>query len=493
MVATIRHRRRSRLPLGGRSADPRDGADAEGRTAGRACRAIAFGVSSLHPSLDSAHNGTGGPRAGPRKTTTLHDEATTAETLGHRRMRQSTPMTTRRGGRPSQVRPRPPSSGRPAPVATRPRPPVPGRLASHRKIERGPGIALPFRLLMGVAVAALGIGVLLIANGGLGKVAAAFGTTFNGFISDLTRTPPPSAPDLVVSAPPTLEAPTEPYTNQPTVDLVGLVPAAVAGQANTRIRIYLAIGKGDPGVAIEIPVGTSQHFLVPGIALSPGTNTFTATIVGPTDLESEHSAAVSYILDRAKPKITISSPKANAIVNARSVQIVGLTQGRSTLSIRNATTNATVAGAADAKGAFAIALPIGTGSNTIIVTATDPAGNVNATSVAVRRGTGVLKANLTASFYQVRLNKLPQSVDLFVTVNDPDGRALQGASVTFTLAIPGVPAITSSTLTTSNTGKASFTTTIPRGSSAGQCSVTVIVQTRDFGDTTDRTVITIRH
>jgi hypothetical protein len=58
--------------------------------------------------------------------------------------------------------------------------------------------------------------------------------------------------------------------------------------------------------------------------------------------------------------------------------------------------------------------------------------------------------------------------------------------------VPGVPAITSSTLTTSNTGKASFTTTIPKGADAGQCSVTVIVQTAKFGDTTDRTVITIQ-
>jgi hypothetical protein len=114
------------------------------------------------------------------------------------------------------------------------------------------------------------------------------------------------------------------------------------------------------------------------------------------------------------------------------------------------------------------------------------------TSVTVRRGTGALTANVSASFYQVKLSKLPESVQLWVIVTNPDGLALQGASVTFTLAVPGVPAITSSTLTTSNTGKASFTTSIPKGATAGQCSVTVIVQTTDFGDTTDRTVIAIQ-
>jgi hypothetical protein len=413
-------------------------------------------------------------------------------TLGPRRVRQSMPMTTRRGGRPSQVRPRPPSTGRPAPVKARPRAPAPDRLASHRRIERGPGIALPFQLLAGVAVVALGIGVLLVANGGLGKVAAAIGSSFNGLVADLTKTPAPSAPELVVADAPTLEAPDEPYTNQPTVDLTGTVPAAVVGQTDSKIRIYVTIGDGNRGVAIEIPIGTSQHFLVPGLTLSKGTNTFTATIIGPTDLESDSSAAVSYILDTTKPKITISSPKADAVVNAKTVSVAGKTQARSTLSLRNVTTNATVAGAADANGAFSIAVPIGTGSNKIQVTATDPAGNVNATSVTIRRGTGKLTADVTASFYQVRRSMLPESVRLEVSVTDPDGRPLLGGSVTFTLAVPGVPAIASSTLKTGSNGRTSFTTTIPKGATAGQCSVTVIVHTTNLGDTTDRTVITIQ-
>jgi hypothetical protein len=339
---------------------------------------------------------------------------------------------------------------------------------------------------------ALGIGVLLVANGGLGKVASAIGGTFDGLVADLTKTPAPSAADLVVADAPTLEAPDEPYTNQPTIDLTGTVPAAVVGDATSKIRIYLTLGGGNRGVAIEIPVGTSQHFLVPGLTLSKGTNTFTATIVGPTDLESESSAAVSYIFDTTKPKITISSPKANAVVNGKSVQVAGKTQARSALSLRNTDTNTTVAGAADANGAFSIAVPLGTGSNKVQVTATDPAGNVAVATVTVRRGTGKLTANVSASFYQVRLSKLPESVRLQVTVTDPDGQPVDGAAVTFTLAVPGVPAIASSTLRSGSNGRASFTTTIPKGATAGQCSVTVIVHATNLGDTTDRTVITIQ-
>lgn len=400
-------------------------------------------------------------------------------------------MATRRGGRPPQVRPRPPSSGRAAPVKARPRAPAPGRLATHRKVERGPGVALPFQLLLAAGVLALGVGVLILATGGFGKIVGAIGTTVNGFVNELTATAVPSIAPITAADAPVLEAPEEPYTNQATVDLIGTIPALVAGDTTSRIRIYVAIGDGQPGVVTEVPVGASQHFLVPGVTLSPGTNTFTATIVGPTDLQSEASAAVAYILDKARPKITVSSPKDNAIVNAGTVALVGQTQSRSAMSARNMSTNATVTGAADSKGAFNLLLPIGTGTNQIQITATDPAGNIGTATLAVRRGTGALTAKLTASFYRVRLSKLPERVNLFVTVTDPDGRALAGASVTFTLAPQGIPVIASGLRMTSATGKATFPTTIPRGATAGQCQVTVIVETKDFGTTTSTTVINL--
>jgi large repetitive protein len=358
-------------------------------------------------------------------------------------------------------------------------------------VERGPGIALPFRLLLVVAVAALGVAVLLVATGGVGKVATAIGSSFSGFVTDLTATPLPSPSDLDTSDSPVLESPEEPYTNQPTVDLQGTIPADVAGKTDSRIRIYVAVGDGAPGAITEIPVGDSQRFLVPDIALSSGTNTFTATILGPTDLESEASAAVTYILDTSKPRVTVSSPKANSVVNSKTVKIVGQTQGRSAISARNASTNQTVGSTADGKGGFTVVVPLGTGTNSIQITATDPAGNPNTATLVVRRGTGALTAKLAASTYSIRVSKLPEPVTLTVTVTDPDGRALAGAHVTFTLTVPGVPAIASGQLITGSNGRATFSTTIPKGGSKGQAQATAIVDTTDFGETTDRTVINL--
>jgi hypothetical protein len=364
-------------------------------------------------------------------------------------------------------------------------------MSSHRRVERGPGLALPFRLLLIAAVAALGVGVIVVASGGLGRVVTAIGSSFEGFVADLTRTPAPSPTDIVAADAPTLEPPDEPYTNQAAIDLEGSVPSEVVGATGTKIRIYVAIGKGERGIAKEIPVGATAAFVVPRVTLSPGANTFTATIVGPTDVESEQSAAVTYVYDRVKPKITITSPKNDAVVNARAAKITGQTQGRSTISIRNLTTNATVTGEADGKGIFNVSVPIGTGTNEIQITVTDPAGNQNQTSISVRHGTGKLVARVTASDYTVSQKDLPESVRLTVTVTDPDGRPLPGANVTFTLAVPGVPAITSSVLSTGADGRVSFTTTIPKGASRGVCQVTAIVETAALGNTTDRTVINI--
>ena len=344
---------------------------------------------------------------------------------------------------------------------------------------------------MVVAVLALSVGVLAVASGGLNRVGAVVGGTVEGLLADLTATPVPSVAPIDVSSAPTLEAPEEPYTNQRSVDIVGTIPTAAVGMADSVVRLYVAIGDGEPGTVAEMPIGTTPRFLFPDVALSKGGNSFTATIIGPTDLESEASATVTFVLDLNKPKVTITSPPNNGVVNARSVNLKGTTQGRSALSARNVTTNATVTGTADGKGAFSLVVPIGNGSNKLELTATDPAGNVTKAAVTVRRGSGALTANLAASFYRIKRTQLPEAVQLSVVVTNPDGEPLADAEVTFTIAVPGIPAIASSPILTSARGTASFSTTIPKGADVGQASVTVIVRTKEFGNATDRTVITI--
>lgn len=398
-------------------------------------------------------------------------------------------MTTRRGARPTHVRPRPPSDGRPAPAPVRPRAPAPGRLATRPPVRRSRGIPILGRLALGVAVLGLAAGVLYLGAGGLTTVAGMVGSTLTGFVEDVTATPTPAPTVLAVSEAPTIASPEEPYTNQESVDLIVTVPKDTAGDPDTRLRIYLALEDQEPAAIQESPLASGRQTIVP-VLLTAGINDFMVTLIGPAG-ESDPSPVIRYVLDTKKPSIKLSSPRDGATINRKAVEIEGRSQGRSTLIARNQSTGDSIAGTADGDGLFTLRLPIAMGSNQIILSATDPAGNTNEAEFSVTRGSGKLRASLSASLYSVKVGALPEPITLIVSVDDPDGKPLEGAKVTFTLSIPGVKTVTGDARTDAN-GRAVFETTIPEGADRGGGSAGAFVRTDEFGSTTDETVITIK-
>ena len=202
------------------------------------------------------------------------------------------------------------------------------------------------------------------------------------------------------------------------------------------------------------------------------------------------SPVVTWILDQTPPKVTVTSPKNEATVNRAAVNFVGKTQGRSALVARNEANNASITGAAAPDGTFSLALPLAPGTNGIVITATDPAGNVGELVMSVSRGSGKLTAIVTANPVRLSRASLPESLNLTVAVTDPDGRPLEGSNVTFIVTIPGIPPVTSDT-TTRGDGKATFQTTVPRGAGEGSIGISVLVTTADFGTTTARTAINL--
>ncbi len=345
------------------------------------------------------------------------------------------------------------------------------------------------RLLMVVGVVALG-GVILFAGiGVLGRAVALVSTSFSEAISQVTNSPSPSPSEAIAPNAPALTVPAESYTNQASVDLSGSVPATFAGQQDVTIRIYRQLPDQGPERLTEIPVGETPAFIVPGIELAKGRNDFTATLVSPGG-ESDPSAPITFILDTSKPKVTVTKPDNDAVVNGKTVTIVGKTQARSALVAKNLANNASVTGTAGDDGAFKLVLAVATGPNAIRITATDPAQNQAAVVINVNRGGGKLRAEITASRYQFFRKRLPADVTLTVEVTDPDGHPLDGATVTFQLTPPGVAPITR-TLTTDGEGRARWRTAIPKGASVGRGVAAALVHTGDFGDTTTQTFITV--
>lgn len=362
------------------------------------------------------------------------------------------------------------------------------RLKQARGLDRRRrGLPMPARLLLGAAVVVLGGAVLATATGGIGSLVGALGTSLSGFVNDITATPVPSSSPTVVADAPVIASPTEPYTNQPSVDLEVTIPDEYVGNSSVRVRIYLALEGQEPAPITETTVGSTIRLIVP-VELTPGRNDLSATIVE-AGIESEASPIVTYVLDTEPPSFVLSSPKDGATVNRPDVTITGTTQPRTTLLARNEANGTSISGQAAADGTFTLDLPIETGPNGIRLTGRDPAGNEGELTLSVVRGSGSLTATLTASAYRISVASLPVALQLNVLVTDPDGQPIAGATVTFNLTVPAIPPVATEAVTGSD-GRATFTTTLPAGVTAGSGLATVVVATADFGTTSASKALT---
>jgi hypothetical protein len=359
----------------------------------------------------------------------------------------------------------------------------------HGPVRRSRGIPVIGQVALGVGVVVVALFVLYVGAGGVSVVANALGSTIGTFVKGVTATPVPSTTPPTVAEAPTIESPAEPYTNQEQVDLAITVPSRLAGDPDYVVRVYLALKDQSPTPIDERPLAATPRMVIP-VTLTKGINDFSVTLVGPGG-ESESSPLVRWVLDIDPPVIKLSSPKDGAMINRKAVSLEGRTQGRSTINARNLKTAESIGGTAAADGTFALSLPIASGSNVIRFTATDPAGNARTQELTIRRGSGQLRASLSMSLYSISQKSLPSEIQLFALVDDPDGRPLEGARVTFTLSVPGIKTVTGDAVTDAN-GQASFATRIPKGADRGGGTAGVLVRTSEFGRTTDETVITIR-
>lgn len=401
-------------------------------------------------------------------------------------------MDSRRGARPSQVRPRPPSNGRPAPAMPRPVSPSPTRLARHREIERRRDFPLLAKVFLGLSIVALGATIVWVGSGGIGPFVASIAQGFGGVvgrIGDVVASQSPSAPPTVSDAP-TIIAPDNPYTNVETADITVNVPPAVVGRDGYSVRLYVTLKDTPRTPLAEAPVGPTSRLVLPSVALASGRNDIQASIMGPAG-ESELSPVTTWVLDQVEPRITIISPKSNANVSRDSLTIKGKTQALSSIVARNDLNGATASTDADKDGLFQVSIAVAPGPNAITLTATDPAGNASSQVLKVTRGAGKLTVSLTGTVYRFKAAKLPTSATYTVTVIGPDGRPVAGASALFTVTVPGLEAIVSAEIPTGTDGTASFSTKIPKGVMAGSGLAVVQVTTTDYGTLPDRQVLTV--
>ena len=218
---------------------------------------------------------------------------------------------------PSHVRPRPPSTGRPAPQRVR----VPAPDAYRLKQAPGSssaGGACPCRprSFSSCAVVALGGPSTLRRTGGIGSLVRPSGRPCRGSVDELTATTP-ALPRRRLSSPasPLIASPTEPYTNQPRVDLEVTVPDEYVGDPGVHVRIYLTL-RAWPRDDRRGARGLDHPAVVP-VDLTPGRNDFTATMIE-AGVESEASPVVTFILDTEVPQFVTPAQDGETSIRDRS-------------------------------------------------------------------------------------------------------------------------------------------------------------------------------
>ncbi len=336
---------------------------------------------------------------------------------------------------------------------------------------------------------------LMIGLGIIGPTVSSLVQSFGGMVGSMTHitdSPLPSGSGLVSDAP-VIEAPDQPTTNVASADLTVLLPAAVVGLDGYSCRLYVTLPNAQPAVIAEAPVKGTSTLVFSTLTLAKGLNTFTATIAGPNGGESDPSKAVTVTLDVSKPKITISSPKNGASVKGTSVTVKGTTEPLSSVQIQDDANNAIVKATADDAGVFSASITIAAGPNNLTISVTDPASNGNAATITVTRGSGTLGVNLTSTVYTFSLKKLPTNVTFSAVVVGADGKPVAGATALFTVSVPGIPALVSPVLTTDASGKATFSTTIPKGAMAGAGVADVLITMPNGNQTTtDHAALTVQ-
>jgi len=337
---------------------------------------------------------------------------------------------------------------------------------------------LVIRVMLGLTVVALGVVILYSATGQIGKMVAGLGSAVSAAIEGFASPASPSPSAGAIASAPALDTPATSYTNQASVDITGSVPLTVLGTDEYTISLYQQLQGQKPALIREqVAIPQTAAFTIPGVKLVKGANVFTATIVGPGG-ESPQSKPVTYVLDTAKPKLSITSPKNGATVNGTTIKVTGRTQAGSNVVAMNATNHTSATGTADRNGAFSISLPITLGSNAITVTATDPAGNATSVSLKLTRGSGKLTMTLTANRYSFSA-KSGATLRFTAAVFDPDGKPVNGQVVFFTISIAGIPTDVKSAKTGADGGVTVTEAVAPGAANSGRNQTGPVIASAD--------------
>ncbi|MGH2468276.1 MAG: Ig-like domain-containing protein [Candidatus Limnocylindrales bacterium] len=344
------------------------------------------------------------------------------------------------------------------------------RAVRHSPLPTAATLPWPTRILLVVALLALGAVIVSAGSGALGRAAGSFAGTLGGLVGGLVPSTSRPSPTPLPALVPRLDLPRARYTNEKTYTLTGHLPSGFRGTPDAMVRIY------DNGrFVVAIAVTSTTDFVAPALALVEGDNELTATIATGGE-EGEPSDAISIVRDDVAPKIRLSSPKNGLKVTAATARVAGATEAGSTVTIHNISSGGSTTVIVDDHGAFEVDVTLIDGQNELAISATDPAGNTATTTVTVTRSAGGVSATLTLSSRSVSGDG-HGTLSMTATIKDDRGRAVTAGTAIFIVTPPNQGALVSEPQTIAG-GVASWSVTLA-SQAAGSGQVVVNVQLPD--------------
>jgi Glucodextranase, domain B len=284
-------------------------------------------------------------------------------------------------------------------------------------------------------VAVLGVSVLL-ANGltgggptGGGQPAAPAATASPISVSPASPTVP-----LELTEAPVLQGPDTVYTNgRSWTGRVSLSPTQVPrGELGLRIL-------RDGSVVRDVDITHTKVMSVSDIALKVGANAIAVAYIW-NGTPGPASNTVTVTRDGSAPTVDVSAPLDDEVTSASSVTVTGRTEGGTSLHVHNTTAGTAANATAGTDGTFSVSVPLIAGDNTLVVTATDPAGNSTTVQRSVKRDPDASDLEIELSHKSIKYENLPVSLDVTAVLTNGLGAAADGSVVTFSISPPGVPA-----------------------------------------------------
>ncbi len=186
--------------------------------------------------------------------------------------------------------------------------------------------------------------------------------------------------------------------NKPTIKFKVVDETGGSGINQSTVTLNLdstAHKHGGTGMSVTAITNGYEYTYTPSSALSDGNHTISIS-VSDNDGNAATVVSAAFVVDVTKPVLTITSPTANLITNQAAQTLKGTTNDVTSSPVTiTATLNGTSVGTitVGSDGTFSKAITLKEGSNTIVVTAKDAAGNTTTVTRTVSLDTSVPQLN----------------------------------------------------------------------------------------------------